>query len=116
MIPRGATLPTIGIEPYTTIYDDQTAISFPIYQGEEPLAARNLLLGEIVIDGIEPGPAGSAHIDVTFEMTTEGILHVSARDLRTGIEVNTEIESAVMTQDEKREATERIAELASKIE
>jgi len=116
VIQRGATLPTVAVEPYTTAHDNQTAISFPIYQGEAPIAGRNLLLGEIVIDGIEPGPAGGAHIDVAFEMTTEGILKASASDVRTGKQVSVVIESAVMSEDEKRAATQRVAELASKIE
>ena len=116
VISRGATLPTVGIEPYTTAYDGQTAISFPIYQGEAPIAERNLILGEIVIDGLEPAAAGAAHIEVTFEMTTEGIIHASARDVKTQKEVSVEIESAVMTEEEKRIATQRVQELAAQIE
>jgi len=116
VIHRGATLPTVAVESYTTAHDEQTAISFPIYQGENAIAQRNLLLGEIVIEDIEPGPAGKARIDVAFEMTSEGILKASAKDVTTGTQVSVEIESAVMTEDEKEIATQRVAEMAAKIE
>jgi len=116
LIQRGSTLPTAAEKAYTTSFDDQIMISFPIYQGEASRASRNSLLGEIVVDGIDRGPAGDARVSVTFTMSTEGILEAVAKDLRTGREMSTVLEGAIMSDIERRAAMERIDKLAEKIE
>lgn len=116
LIPRGSTLPTAAEKSFTTSFNNQTVISFPVYQGEDGVAENNTLLGEIVIDGIDPSPAGSAFVSVTFAMSTEGTLQAAARDLRTDREISTELKGSIMSDTERLAAMARIDELAQKIE
>lgn len=116
LIERGNTLPTVASDTYTTSFDGQTVISFPIYQGEDGRAARNVLLGEVVIDGIEPAAAGTPRVSVTFEMSTEGILKATAKETRTGREIGVVLEGAIMSGSDRLAAAERIDKLAQKIE
>ena len=116
LISRGSTLPTSAEQSYTTSFDNQTVISFPIYQGEDSRAASNMLLGELVIGGIEQGPAGGALVKVTFTMSTEGTLQAAATNVRSGRTMSTVLEGAIMSEGERLAATERIDELARKIE
>jgi len=116
LIERGSTLPTVADDSYTTSFDGQTMISFPIYQGEDARAARNMLLGEVVIDGIDPEPAGKARVSVTFEMSTEGTLKAMAKDVRTGRQIAAVLEGAIMSDTDRQAAAERIDKLARKIE
>jgi molecular chaperone DnaK len=62
----------------------QTSVTIHIYQGERPMAADNVSLGEFNLDGIPPAPRNLPKIDVTFDIDTNGILNVSAQDLATG--------------------------------
>jgi len=116
LIQRGSTLPTAAQKSFTTSFDNQTMISFPIYQGEASRAAHNTLLGEVIVDGIDQGPAGEARVSVTFTMTTEGILEAVAKDLRTGREMSTVLQGTIMSDTARRAATERIDQLAEMIE
>jgi len=116
LLPRGSTLPTSAVNSYTTSFDKQTVISFPIYQGDSTRADRNVLLGEMVIDGIQPAPPGEARVSVTFEMSTEGLLKATARDVRTGQAMSVELEGTIMSETERQTAIERMDTLASKIE
>jgi molecular chaperone DnaK (HSP70) len=116
LIQRGSTLPTAAEQTFTTSFNDQTIISFPVYQGEDNRAENNCLLGEVVIDGIEKGAAGAARLDVTFTMSVEGTLQVVARDCRTGRQMTSELEGAIMSETERKAAMERIDRLAQKIE
>ena len=116
LVPRGSTLPTAAEKSYTTSFDNQTVISFPIYQGESGRAARNSLLGEAVVDGIGRGAGGSARVSVTFAMSTEGILEVIAKDLRTDRRMTITLEGAIMSDTERVAAMERVEKLAEKIE
>jgi molecular chaperone DnaK len=116
LIPRGSTLPTAAEQTYTTSFDNQGVISFPIYQGEDNRAEKNILLGELVIGGIEPAPAGTARVKVTFTMSTEGILEAFAKDLSKGRQMSTVLEGTIMSDTERQEAIERVDNLAKKIE
>ena len=113
VIGKGATLPTMAEEEYTTAKDNQTTIHFPIYQGEDPVADKNTLLGEVRIDGIKPGPKGEAQINVRFEMTAEGILIAAARDIASDRNVSAQIEGALMSSGEIAEAKDKVEALAS---
>lgn len=113
VVAKGATLPTMAEEEYTTAKDDQTVIHFPVYQGEDAVAEKNTLLGEMRIDGIKPGPKGEAQINVRFEMTAEGILIATARDVATDKNVSAQIEGALMSSGEIEEARDKVEALAS---
>jgi Fe-S protein assembly chaperone HscA len=86
IILRNSTIPASGSEMFTTFVDSQTAVDIHILQGEREMAADNRSLGRFKLRGIPPMPAGLPRIQVRFQIDANGILSVSARELRTGIE------------------------------
>jgi molecular chaperone DnaK len=86
LIPRNTTVPTRKTEIFSTAEDNQTAVDIKVFQGERPIAADNILLGQFRLEGIAPGPRGQPQIEVTFDIDSNGILNVSARDKATGKE------------------------------
>ncbi len=86
LIERNTTVPTSKSHVFTTVRDDQTSVKIIVYQGEEDRADQNALLGEFVLSGLRKAQKGDVEIDVTFEISADGIVSVSARDLETGAE------------------------------
>jgi len=86
LIPRNTTIPARKTEVFSTAEDNQTAVDIRVFQGERPLAADNILLGEFRLEGIPPAPRGVPQIEVTFDIDANGILNVSAKDRATGKE------------------------------
>jgi molecular chaperone DnaK len=86
LIPRNTTIPTRKTEVFSTAEDGQTAVDVKVYQGERPLAADNMLLGQFRLEGIPPAPRGVPQIEVTFDIDANGILNVAARDKATSKE------------------------------
>jgi len=86
LIPRNTTIPTRKTEIFSTAEDNQKAVDIKVYQGERPIAADNILLGQFRLEGIAPAPRGQPQIEVTFDIDSNGILNVSARDKATGKE------------------------------
>jgi len=86
LIPRNTTIPTRKTEIFSTADDSQTAVDIKVVQGERPIAADNILLGQFRLEGIAPAPRGQPQIEVTFDIDSNGILNVSARDKATGKE------------------------------
>lgn len=86
LIARNTTIPVRKTEVFSTAADNQTAVDITVYQGERPIAADNMLLGQFRLDGIPPAPRGVPQIEVTFDIDANGILNVSARDKATGKE------------------------------
>jgi molecular chaperone DnaK len=84
LIPRNSTIPTRKSEVFSTAEDSQTAVDIKIYQGERPMAADNMLLGQFRLDSIPPAPRGMPQIEVSFDIDANGILNVSAVDKATG--------------------------------
>ena len=84
LIPRNTTIPVKRDGPYTTIYDNQTSVCFPVYEGEGELTKDNNYLGEFTLFGIPPAPKGMAQLRVTYEVEANGVMKVSAEDLTTG--------------------------------
>jgi len=80
LIPRNTTVPVKKSETFTTAEDNQTAVDIKVYQGERPMAADNMLLGQFRLDGIPPAPRGVPQIEVTFDIDANGILNVRAQD------------------------------------
>jgi molecular chaperone DnaK len=91
LIPRNTTIPTRKSEIFSTAEDGQTAVDIKVFQGERPMAADNMLLGQFRLDGIPPAPRGMPQVEVTFDIDANGILNVSAQDKATGREQNIKI-------------------------
>jgi molecular chaperone DnaK len=103
IIPRNSTIPIKAGEMFTTAVNNQRSMSITVLQGEREMARDNWRLGLFEI-GFEPAPKGVARVGVQFEIDANGILHVLARDTRTGREETVQINSAVDVSDEAVEA------------
>ena len=86
MISRNTTIPVKKTEIFSTAEDSQSAVDVKVYQGERPMAADNMLLGQFRLEGLPPAPRGVPQIEVTFDIDANGILAVSAKDKATGKE------------------------------
>jgi len=86
IIDRNTTIPTSKTQVFSTAADSQTAVDIHVLQGERPMAADNITLGQFRLDGIPPAPRGIPQIEVTFDIDANGIVHVSAKDKGTGKE------------------------------
>jgi molecular chaperone DnaK len=86
IIPRNTTIPTRKSENFSTAADNQTSVEVHVLQGERPLAKDNRTLGRFNLVGIPPAPRGTPQIEVTFDVDSNGIVHVTAKDVATGKE------------------------------
>ncbi|KAF0894609.1 hypothetical protein E2562_001907 [Oryza meyeriana var. granulata] len=84
VIPRNTAIPTKKVKDFTTLYDNQTIVNIPVYEGESASTKDNNLLGKFRLSGILPAPVGVPHFDVTFDIDANGVLNVSAEDKGTG--------------------------------
>ena len=86
LIDRNTTIPTSKSQIFSTAADGQTSVDVHVLQGEREMAAYNKTLGRFQLTGIAPAPRGVPQIEVKFDIDTNGIVHVSAKDLGTGNE------------------------------
>ncbi len=86
LISRNTTVPVRKSEIFSTAEDSQSAVDIKVFQGERPMAADNMLLGQFRLEGIPPAPRGMPQIEVTFDIDANGILNVAAKDKATGKE------------------------------
>lgn len=86
LIDRNTTIPTKKSQIFSTAADMQTSVTIHVLQGERPMAADNVSLGQFNLVGLPPAPRGVPQIEVTFDIDASGILNVSAKDLGTGKE------------------------------
>jgi molecular chaperone DnaK len=86
LIERNTTIPTKKSQVFSTAADFQTAVTIHVLQGERPLARDNTSLGQFNLLGIPPAPRSIPQIEVTFDIDSNGILNVSAKDKGTGKE------------------------------
>ncbi len=91
LIDRNSKVPTSAKETFTTFVDGQTTVDIHVLQGERELADDNQSLARFALKGIPPMPAGIPRIEVTFHLDANGILNVSAKELRTGQEQSIEV-------------------------
>ncbi len=94
MIERNKAIPIKHTMVFSTAADNQTAVDINVLQGEREFAKDNKQLGMFRLDGIAPAPRGIPQIEVTFDIDSNGIVHVSAKDLGTGKEQNITIQSS----------------------
>jgi Fe-S protein assembly chaperone HscA len=101
IIMRNSTIPATGSEMFTTGVDSQTAVDIHVLQGERELVEDNRSLARFRLRGIPPMPAGLARVQVHFQIDANGILSVTARELRTDIEQTIEVKPSYgLTDDE----------------
>jgi molecular chaperone DnaK len=83
LVARNTPIPIKRSEIFTTAADMQTAVTIHVFQGERPFAADNTSLGEFNLEGIVPAPRGLPKIEVAFDIDSNGILDVTAKDMAT---------------------------------
>ena len=91
MIIKNASIPARVTEEFSTSVDNQTGITLNIFQGEREFVADCRKLGQFILKGIPPMPAGLPRVKVTFFVDANGLLRVSAKEERSGIEAEIEI-------------------------
>jgi molecular chaperone DnaK len=91
MIARNSMLPVRARKLFATTSDDQKFVSIELYQGESSELGKNRKLGQVVLDDLPPGPAGSVRVELVMTVDVESILGVTARELRTGKEASVTI-------------------------
>jgi len=101
IILRNSTIPASGGEMFTTAVDNQTAVDIHVLQGERELVADTRSLARFKLRGIPPMPAGMPRVQVSFQIDANGILSVTARELRTDVEQTIEVKPSYgLTDDE----------------
>ncbi|RYD17345.1 MAG: molecular chaperone DnaK, partial [Verrucomicrobiaceae bacterium] len=105
MIERNTTIPKKTSQVFSTAADNQPAVDIQICQGERKMFADNKKLGNFKLDGISPARRGEPQIEVTFDIDSNGILHVSAKDKQSGKEQKISIQgSSGLSKDEIEKA------------
>ena len=102
IIPRNTTIPTSARETYTTFKDNQTGVDIHVLQGERELVKDNRSLARFRL-AVDPAPAGLARVEVTFLLDANGILNVTARDLKSGKAASVEVQPSYGLTDEQVE-------------
>jgi molecular chaperone DnaK len=101
IIMRNSTIPATGSEMFTTAVDNQTAVDVHVLQGERELVSDNRSLARFKLRGIPPMPAGMPRVQVQFQIDANGILSVTASELRTEVEQTIEVKPSYgLTDDE----------------
>ncbi len=112
IIPRNTPIPVRKSEVFFTVADDQTQVDVRIYQGENADALQNIKIGEFRVEGLSKAPAGN-EVVLDLALDRDGILHVAAREKKTGLERRISIDQAVTRYEaaELQQAKERIGSL-----
>jgi len=110
LVERNTTIPTERKQIFSTADDNQMAVTVKVYQGEREMAASNRLLGEFNLEGIPPAPRGRPQIEVKFDIDSNGILNVAAKDLGTQKEQTVRIEQSSGLSEEEIENMRKDAE------
>jgi molecular chaperone HscA len=103
LLPRNSKIPTKAGRQYTTQKDAQSGIQIAVYQGERDLVKDNRKLGAFTLTGIPAMPAGLPKVDVSFLINADGILQVSAKELRSGVTQSIDIKPQYGLTDEEVE-------------
>ena len=101
LIESNTTIPVHKDQVFSTAQDNQPSVEIRVLQGERPMAKDNKQIGVFHLDGIAPAPRGIPQIEVSFDIDTNGILSVSAKDKATGKEQHIRIEASSGLSDEE---------------
>ncbi len=101
IIEKNTTIPTKASQTFSTAEDNQSAVTVHVLQGEREQAAYNKSLARFDLTGIEPAPRGMPQVEVSFDIDANGIVHVTAKDKKTGKEQKVEIKSGSGLSDEE---------------
>ncbi len=110
LIESNTTIPTSKNETFSTAADNQSSVEIHVLQGERAQAQDNRTLGRFHLDGIPPAPRGVPQIEVTFDIDSNGVLSVSAKDKGTGKEQSIRIEQSSGLSEEEVEKMKNAAE------
>jgi len=101
LIPRNTTIPVRRAQVFSTAVDNQPYVNVHVLQGERDMAADNKSLAHFQLTGIPPAPRGAPQIEVSFDIDSNGIVGVSAKDLGTGRQQRVEVRpTSGLSQDE----------------
>jgi len=113
LIPKNTIYPTAKTQIFSTAADNQTSVEVHVLQGERPMAKDNKTLGRFMLDGIPSAPRGLPQIEVSFDIDSNGILNVSAKDKATNKEQSIRIEGSIGMSKDEIEKMKKEAELHS---
>ena len=114
LIERNTTIPVKKTQVFSTAADNQPSVEIHVLQGEREMAAYNKTLGKFHLDGIAPAPRGIPQIEVTFNIDSNGIVNVTAKDLGTGKEQNITITaSSNLSQEDIDKAVKEAEQFAA---
>lgn len=101
IIEKNTTIPTRASQTFSTAEDNQSAVTVHVLQGERQQAAYNKSLAKFDLTDIEPAPRGVPQVEVSFDIDANGIVHVTAKDKKTGKEQKVEIKAGSGLSDEE---------------
>ena len=110
VIEKNTTLPTGASQVFSTAADNQTSVEIHVVQGDRSMAADNKSLGRFILDGIEGAPRGTPQIEVSFDLDSDGILNVTAKDKKGNKTQSIRIEARSGLSEEDIQKMQRDAE------
>jgi molecular chaperone DnaK len=110
IIEKNTTIPTKASQTFSTAEDNQSAVTVHVLQGEREQARYNKSLAKFDLAGIDPAPRGMPQVEVAFDIDANGILHVTAKDKKTGKEQRIEIKAGSGLSEEEIQQMVRDAE------
>jgi len=111
MIDKNTTIPTSKTQVFSTAIDNQTTVEINILQGERPMTEDNRSLGKFVLTDLPPAPRGIPQIEVTFDIDSDGILSVTAKDKASGKSQSIKIEGSIGLSDDEVDKMKKEAEM-----